>query len=188
MFQQWSAEITVFLRTTTSPTPDVAEQFAAPGMKVRGGVVDSLDIVDDRLSGVRLHDGTVVAVQALVVAPRLTARTSVLSTMGGDADGAPAWDRGAHRGRSQRGDRGGRGVGRRPRDRPRRPCCHLHRSRAGGRDQRPRDLPGHPPRGRGLACAAPTGGHPGGAANAAVHTASSFSTGAEREVREPRTR
>jgi len=31
-----SAEITVFLHKTTPPTPDVAEQFAARGMKVRG--------------------------------------------------------------------------------------------------------------------------------------------------------
>jgi hypothetical protein len=36
--------------------------------------VDSLEIVDDRLSGVRLRDGRVVARQALAVTPAVALR------------------------------------------------------------------------------------------------------------------
>jgi thioredoxin reductase len=82
LFRQWSGDVTLFLHTTPPPTGDEAEQLAARGIGVVHGEVESLEIVDDRLTGVRLHDGTVVARQALVVGPRLMARTDILTTLG----------------------------------------------------------------------------------------------------------
>jgi thioredoxin reductase len=82
LFRQWSADITLFLHTTPPPTGDEAEQLAARGISVVQGEVESLEIVDDRLAGVRLHDGTVVAREALTVVPRFTARAGVLAALG----------------------------------------------------------------------------------------------------------
>jgi thioredoxin reductase len=45
-------------------------------------LVDSLEVVDDHLTGVRLHDGPVVPRQALVVTPRFVARSEVLTELG----------------------------------------------------------------------------------------------------------
>jgi thioredoxin reductase len=39
-------------------------------------------VVDDRLTGVRMRDGTLVALQALVVTPRFVARSEVLASIG----------------------------------------------------------------------------------------------------------
>lgn len=82
LFRQWSADVTLFLHTTPPPTADEAEQLTARGISVVSGEVESLEIVDDRLAGVRLHDGTVVALQALTVQPRFAARAEVLAALG----------------------------------------------------------------------------------------------------------
>jgi thioredoxin reductase len=82
LFRQWSADVTLFLHTAPPPTGDEAEQLAARGISVVHGEVKSLKIVDDRLVGVRLHDGTVVPRQALAVMPRSTARADVLAALG----------------------------------------------------------------------------------------------------------
>jgi thioredoxin reductase len=82
LFRQWSADVTFFSHITAPPTGEQAEQLAARGISVVHGEVESLEIVDDRLVGVRLHDGTVIARQALAVAPRVTARAGVLAALG----------------------------------------------------------------------------------------------------------
>ena len=46
------------------------------------GEVASLEIVGDRLVGVRLSDGTVVGREALAVSPRMTARDGLLTALG----------------------------------------------------------------------------------------------------------
>ena len=73
---------TLFAHTTSPPTGEQAEQLAARGISVVSGEVESLQIVDDRLVGVRLHDGTVIARQALAVLPRGTARAGFLAALG----------------------------------------------------------------------------------------------------------
>jgi thioredoxin reductase len=44
--------------------------------------VERLDTADGRLAGVRMHDGPVIARTVLVVAPRMVARSQLLSSLG----------------------------------------------------------------------------------------------------------
>jgi hypothetical protein len=49
---------------------------------VVNGAVAGLEIVDDRLTGVRMGDGRLVPRAALVVAPRMVARAGFLAELG----------------------------------------------------------------------------------------------------------
>jgi len=80
MFRQWVSDLVLFLHT--APCSEEAEQLAARGIRVVIGRVDSLEIVDDHLAGVRMADGRVVARQSVVVAPRMVARSEVLTSLG----------------------------------------------------------------------------------------------------------
>ena len=60
LFRQLSADVTLFAHTQPAPAGEQAEQLAALGIRVVTGEVASLEVVDDRLVGVRLADGTVV--------------------------------------------------------------------------------------------------------------------------------
>ncbi|GAA1914047.1 NAD(P)/FAD-dependent oxidoreductase [Streptantibioticus ferralitis] len=82
MFRQWSAEVTLFLHTAPDPTDEQWEQLAARGIAVVHGEVSGVDMTDDRLTGLRLRSGRVVACQAVAVAPRFTARSDVLASLG----------------------------------------------------------------------------------------------------------
>jgi thioredoxin reductase len=75
LFRQLTSDVVLFAHTAPDLTAEQAEQLAARGIGVVTGLVDSLEVVDDRLTGVRLRDGTVVARQALVVTPRFVARS-----------------------------------------------------------------------------------------------------------------
>ncbi|HXV92180.1 MAG TPA: NAD(P)/FAD-dependent oxidoreductase, partial [Pseudonocardia sp.] len=81
LFRQWSADVTFFSHTLP-PTGEQAEQLAARGIGVVGGEVASLEIVGDRLAGVRMGDGTVVDREAVAVSPRMVARAGVLAALG----------------------------------------------------------------------------------------------------------
>ncbi|MEJ3741955.1 NAD(P)/FAD-dependent oxidoreductase [Actinomycetes bacterium KLBMP 9797] len=74
LWQQWSPHVTVLLHGI----PDLA----VPGTTVVAGPVAGLQVVDDVLTGVRLASGEVVALDALVVSPRMTARAAVLESLG----------------------------------------------------------------------------------------------------------
>ncbi|MEO7261711.1 MAG: FAD-dependent oxidoreductase [Jatrophihabitantaceae bacterium] len=82
LFRQWTADLVLFTHTGPALTAEQAEQLAARGIRVVAGEVSSLQVVEDRLTGVRLHDGTVVARQALAVGPRMVARSQVLTGLG----------------------------------------------------------------------------------------------------------
>ena len=82
LLRQWSADVTLFLHTAPDPTPEEWAGLAARGIPVVDGEVAALEVEDDRLTGVRLASGTVVARDALVVAPRFTARSAVLEALG----------------------------------------------------------------------------------------------------------
>jgi thioredoxin reductase len=82
LFRQWTSDVVLFMHTAPDLTDEQAEQLAARGIRVVPGIVDSLEVADDRLAGVRLRDGTVVARRALVVAPRFVARSRVLAGLG----------------------------------------------------------------------------------------------------------
>ena len=82
LFRQLTSDVVLFTHTAPALTDEQAEQLAARDIRVVTGLVDSLEVVDDRLTGVRLRDGTVVARQALVVTPRFVARSQVLASLG----------------------------------------------------------------------------------------------------------
>ncbi|MFJ6570058.1 NAD(P)/FAD-dependent oxidoreductase [Streptomyces sp. NPDC091292] len=83
LFRQWSDDVTLFSHTLPALTDEQAEELAAREIRVVPGEVASLEISDDdRLTGVRLTDGTVVARAALAVAPRMVARAGFLKALG----------------------------------------------------------------------------------------------------------
>lgn len=82
LFRQWSADVTLFSHTMPPPTGEEAEQLAARGISVVEGEVRSLEIVEDRLVGVRLSDGTVVSREVLAVSSRMAARAGFLAALG----------------------------------------------------------------------------------------------------------
>ncbi|HEX8081361.1 MAG TPA: methyltransferase domain-containing protein [Jatrophihabitans sp.] len=82
LFRQLTSDLVLFTHTAPALTAEQAEQLAARGIRVVDGEVVSLQVEDDRLTGVRLRDGAVVARQALVVGPRLVARSELLAGLG----------------------------------------------------------------------------------------------------------
>ncbi|GAA3165759.1 NAD(P)/FAD-dependent oxidoreductase [Planomonospora alba] len=82
LFRQWSADVTFFSHTMPAPDGEQAEQLAARGIAVVRGEVASLEISDDRLTGVRLADGTLVGREVLAVAPRAAVRAGFLEGLG----------------------------------------------------------------------------------------------------------
>jgi thioredoxin reductase len=82
LFRQLTHDVVLFLHTTPALGAEQAEQLAARDIRVVEGRVESLEVHADRLTGLRLHDGTVVARQALVVTPRFVARSQVLTSLG----------------------------------------------------------------------------------------------------------
>ncbi|QIN77903.1 FAD-binding protein [Rubrobacter marinus] len=90
LFRQWSDDVTLFLHDAPRPTDEEAEGLAARGIAVVEGEVASLEIVGDRLAGVRMGSGEVVALRALAVAPRAVARTEVFEGLGLRTTGHPS--------------------------------------------------------------------------------------------------
>jgi thioredoxin reductase len=81
LFRQLSDDI-VYFSHTMPPDDNQSEQLAARGVRVVGGEVASLEIVDDRLTAVRLRDGQVVDRDALVVSTRMIGRAAFLAGLG----------------------------------------------------------------------------------------------------------
>jgi thioredoxin reductase len=82
MWRRLSTDVTVFLHTAPEPTAEEREQMAALGIAIVDGEVRGLEIDDDRLTGVRIKDGRVVARRALVAAPRMVAAPKLLAGLG----------------------------------------------------------------------------------------------------------
>ncbi|MFJ2031163.1 methyltransferase domain-containing protein [Streptosporangium sp. NPDC087985] len=82
LFRQWSARVTLFLHTASKPTDEEYEQLVARGVTLVEGEVTAVETTDDRLSGIRMRSGRLVPCQAVVVAPRFTARADVLASLG----------------------------------------------------------------------------------------------------------
>ncbi len=82
LFRQLSADVVLFRHTSPGLTEEQTEQLAARGITVVEGEVASLEVQDDRLTGVRMRSGEFVPRQAVVVAPRFLARAEVLSALG----------------------------------------------------------------------------------------------------------
>ncbi|MGT2531348.1 NAD(P)/FAD-dependent oxidoreductase [Streptomyces nojiriensis] len=82
MWRQWT-DRTTLLAHTWELTEEDRELLAALGVAVVEGEVTGLAVgADDRLTGVTLAGGGAVECRALVVAPRFTARSGVLTGLG----------------------------------------------------------------------------------------------------------
>lgn len=82
LFRQLSDDVTYFRHDTAGPDGDDADKLAARGITVVDGLVAGIEVTDDRLSGVRLGDGTVIARQAVVVGTAPVARAGFLAGVG----------------------------------------------------------------------------------------------------------
>ncbi|TCP49961.1 thioredoxin reductase [Tamaricihabitans halophyticus] len=89
LFRQWSQNIVFFARGAVL-TDEQAEQFAARGIDVVSDEVAAVEVIDDRLAGVRLADGTVVERAVLAVGSRTVARADFLTGLGLRAEEHPS--------------------------------------------------------------------------------------------------
>jgi thioredoxin reductase len=81
LFRQLSDDVTYFTNTT-SLTDDEAEQFEALGITIVETRIGKLEVTHDRLSGVRLDDGSVTRVDAFAVMPHMVGRARFLAALG----------------------------------------------------------------------------------------------------------
>lgn len=93
LLRQWSEDVTLFLDNDENLSQEESERLAARDITVRVGAVTGLEVTDDQLTGVRLDDGRVVAVDALFVRPRVIANDTLLTALGAetDDDGSASW-------------------------------------------------------------------------------------------------
>ncbi|KFF95227.1 thioredoxin reductase [Streptomyces scabiei] len=91
MVSQWSKDVILFLHEVpeTDLSDDDLRRLAAAGVSVVPGEVESLVVTEDRLTGVRLTDGTVRDRSVLFTAPRPIPRTSLLEKLGADLNETP---------------------------------------------------------------------------------------------------
>ena len=82
LFRQLSPHVTMLAHTSLELTPEQQEQFGALGIGVIEGPVTDVETQGGGLIGVRLADGTRVALDALIVAPRMTANAELLAPLG----------------------------------------------------------------------------------------------------------
>jgi thioredoxin reductase len=91
MVSQWSKDVTLFLHTVTEdeiPDQDL-RRLAAAGVAVVPGEVAGLEVHDDRLTGVRLADGTAHERSVLFVAPRAVPQTALFEQLGAELSETP---------------------------------------------------------------------------------------------------
>jgi thioredoxin reductase len=81
LFRQLTDDVTFFTRETQLDG-EQREELAARGIGVLEDRVEALQIKGDRLTGVRLADGTVIGLDVLVVAPRATVPAGLLASIG----------------------------------------------------------------------------------------------------------
>jgi thioredoxin reductase len=91
MVSQWSKDVTLFLHTVAEAdlSDDDVRRLAAAGVRVVPGEVEELRIEDDRLTGVRLADGTSYDREALFVAPRAIPQNGLLEQLGAELRETP---------------------------------------------------------------------------------------------------
>ncbi|MET8826830.1 NAD(P)/FAD-dependent oxidoreductase [Streptomyces sp. NPDC004610] len=91
MVTQWSPDVTFFLHTVDESelSDQDLRRLAAAGVKVVPGEVAEVLTADDRLTGVRLADGTVHEREVLFTAPRAIPQTGLLERLGARLDATP---------------------------------------------------------------------------------------------------
>jgi len=81
-WRQWSGDVVLLQHRAEAPSGGDAERLAALGVRVVEGAVTGVELDGDRLAGVRLVTGEVVALDAVVVTPRHVARADVAASLG----------------------------------------------------------------------------------------------------------
>ncbi|MET9058855.1 NAD(P)/FAD-dependent oxidoreductase [Streptomyces antibioticus] len=91
MVTQWSKDVTLFLHTVAEEdlSDDDLRRLAAAGVRVVPGEVSGLTIENDRLTGIRLLNGTEHAREVLFVAPRAVPRTDLPTRLGAETTETP---------------------------------------------------------------------------------------------------
>ncbi|MFF7377103.1 NAD(P)/FAD-dependent oxidoreductase [Streptomyces massasporeus] len=91
MVSQWSKDVRLFLHTVAEEelSDEDLRRLAAAGVKVVPGEVAGLVVEDDRLTGVRLADGTEHARSVLFLAPRAVPQTGLLEALGAELHDTP---------------------------------------------------------------------------------------------------
>jgi len=82
LFRQLTSTVIVLLHTQPRLADDVLERLQARGIEVVEAVVEGLNLVDDKLVGVRLSGGRVVQVEALAIQTQLHANVAFASGLG----------------------------------------------------------------------------------------------------------
>ncbi|GAA3837287.1 NAD(P)/FAD-dependent oxidoreductase [Streptomyces coacervatus] len=91
MVSQWSKDVTLFLHTVAEEelSDEDLRRLAAAGVKVVPGEVAELVVEEDRLTGVRLVDGTTHAREVVFTAPRAVPQTGLLERLGAELQESP---------------------------------------------------------------------------------------------------
>jgi thioredoxin reductase len=91
MVSQWSKDVRFFLHTVAEDelSDEDLRRLAAAGVEVVPGEVAELVVEDDRLTGVRLADGTTHPRSVLFLAPRAVPRTGLLERLGAQLHETP---------------------------------------------------------------------------------------------------
>lgn len=82
LFRQWSHNVTLFQHTMPAPTAEETEQLKARSVKIIEGKVQSLQIVDDTLTGVAMASGQIIPCEALVVSPESRIDSTLIQSLG----------------------------------------------------------------------------------------------------------
>jgi thioredoxin reductase len=82
LFRQLSPHVTLLQHTGPAPAGEQREQLDARGIAVTEGKVEQVEADARGLTGVRLAGGRRVALDAVIVAPRMTARAELLAPLG----------------------------------------------------------------------------------------------------------
>ncbi|MET0997797.1 MAG: NAD(P)/FAD-dependent oxidoreductase [Marmoricola sp.] len=83
LFRQLSDDVTLLLDGVTLDDASRGD-LASAGIALVEGAVEAVEVQAGAITGARLADGRVVPVQALVVAPRMVARSAVLTSLGAE--------------------------------------------------------------------------------------------------------
>lgn len=84
LFRQWSHDITFVQHTAPEPDDDERAQLSALGIACVAGEASGVDVVEDRIAGLRLVSGDLVPCRAVVVVPRFTVRSGLIDSLGLD--------------------------------------------------------------------------------------------------------
>ncbi|MDT0486602.1 NAD(P)/FAD-dependent oxidoreductase [Streptomyces doebereineriae] len=91
MVSQWSKDVILFLHTVAESelSDDDLRRLAAAGVGVVPGEVAELVVTDDRLTAVRLADGTTHAREVVFTAPRAVPQNGLLQRLGAELQETP---------------------------------------------------------------------------------------------------